>query len=286
MVRPLVGHLLLSASVRVSLLPTVSLLPSAIVMMFPWTRRARRKQLIASPVPELWQATLAAHVPLYGLLPTATRDQLIGKARIVAAERSWVGSGGLEVTEEMKIIVSSLAVVLLVGDDGYLYDRLPAIQLYPQYVPSRHKHGEDDGTVLLGEAWQYGNIRFSWPSVLASAEDPQDAENVVFHEMAHHLDGLDGQMGGEPPLTTDSLRRRWPGVKAEFQKLVQDLVQHRHPWIHPYAAESPAEFFAVVTEAFFEQPADLAHHHPELFDTFAELYRVDPRAWFAPHRHQ
>lgn len=248
-------------------------------MMFPWTRRARRKQLLASPLPELWQATLEAHVPLYALLPPDLRAQLIDKARIVAAERAWVGSNGLEVTEEMKIIVASLAVVLLVGDNAYLYERLPAIQLYPEFIPSRHKH-EDEGTVLLGEAWQWGNIRLSWPSVLESAANPQDGQNVVFHEMAHHLDGLDGNMGGEPPLTTESLRQRWPGVKDEYHKLVQDLVHQRRTWIHPYGAEKPAEFFAVVTEAFFEQPAGLAHHHPELFQTFVELYRIDPRPWY------
>lgn len=249
---------------------------------WPWGRNARRKKLLSSPVPSLWLETLGELVPLYSFLPTELRASLIGKARLMATERIWAGSDGLVLTDEMKIVVAAQAVVLLAGDDSYLYERLPAIQLYPQFIPSRpsRKKGGHGHTQLLGEAWQGGNIRLSWPAVLEGAEDPQDGENVVFHEMAHHLDGLDGQMGGEPPLTTESLQQRWPGVKDEFRALVQDLVHGRWTWLDPYAAEKPEEFFAVVTEAFFEEPAGLCEHHPELFATFAELYRIDPRAWF------
>lgn len=68
-----------------------------------------------------------------------------------------------------------------------------------------------------------------------------------------YLDGLDGQMGGQPPLATESLQRRWPIVTDEYWALVQDLVHDRWNWLDPYAAEKPEEFFAVVTEAFFEK---------------------------------
>jgi Mlc titration factor MtfA (ptsG expression regulator) len=183
----------------------------------------------------------------------------------------------------MKIVVAAQAVVLLAGDEGYLYERLPAIQLYPEFIrsrPSRKRDGRHGWEQLQGEAWQYGNIRLSWPAVLEGAEDPEDGENVVFHEMAHHLDGLDGQMGGQPPLTTESLQRRWPGVQAEYRALVKDLIHGRDTWLDPYGAENPEEFFAVVTESFFEEPHGLQEHHPELFDTFVELYRIDPRPWF------
>ncbi|WP_254513654.1 M90 family metallopeptidase [Anatilimnocola floriformis] len=247
---------------------------------WPFGRNARRRQLLATPLPELWEPTLHEHVPLYAELPADLRARLIDKARIMVAERIWAGSSGLELTEEMKIVVAAQAVVLLAGDDGYLYERLPAIQLYPKFIrsrPNRHKGDSDTFTVAVGDAWQHGNIRLSWPAVLESAADPHDGENVVFHEMAHHLDGLDGQMGGQPPLATESLRQRWPIVKEECRQLVLDLVHGRRTWLDPYAGESAEEFFAVVTEAFFEVPHELNEHHPELFSVFAELYRVDPR---------
>ena len=254
-------------------------------MIFPWPfgRAARRKKLLSTPLPELWESTLREFVPLYALLPADLRASLISKARIMVAERIWAGSNGLEITEAMKIVVAAQAVVLLAGDDGYLYERLPAIQLYPEFVPSRpsRRKGQHHGhTQLLGEAWLHGNVRLSWPAVLAGAEDPQDGDNVVFHEMAHHLDGLDGQMGGQPPLATESLRQRWAIVSSACRAHVQDLLHERWTWLDPYAGENAEEFFAVVTEAFFEEPAGLCAEYPELFSVFAELYRVDPRSWF------
>jgi Mlc titration factor MtfA (ptsG expression regulator) len=253
------------------------------LMIFPWSRASRRRKLLAAPVAPIWEETLVQHVPLYALLPDDLRAKLIEKARIMVAEQRWAGSNGLAVTEEMKIVVASQAVVLLAGDDGYLYDRLTAIQLYPEFIPSRpsRRHDRHHGhSVLLGEAWQYGNVRLSWPAVLDGAEDPEDGENVVIHEFAHHLDGLDGQMGGQPPLTTESLQQKWPLVQREFRALVQEVLHHQPTWLDPYAAEKPEEFFAVVTESFFEEPAGLFENHPELFEVFAELYRVDPRSWF------
>jgi hypothetical protein len=252
-------------------------------MIFPWSRAARRKKLLATPAPPEWETALAQYVPLYALLPDVMRAKLVDKARVMVAEQRWVGSNGLEITDEMKFIVAAQAVVLLAGDEGYLYERLTAIQLYPEFVlsrPSRRREGHHGHSVLLGEAWQYGNVRLSWPAILEGAEDPEDGENVVFHEFAHHLDGLDGQMGGQPPLTTESLQQKWPIVEREYRELVQD-VRHGEPtWLDPYAAEKPEEFFAVTTESFFEEPAGLAKNHPDLFAVLVELYRVDPRTWF------
>lgn len=255
-------------------------------MIFPWSRSARRKKLLATPVPPAWEDSLDRHVPLYALLPTDLRASLLRKARIMVAEQRWVGSNGLDITEEMKIVVAAQAVVLLAGDEGYLYERLTAIQIYPEFVlsrPSKRRGGHHGHGLLLGEAWQYGNVRLSWPAVLEGAEDPEDGENVVFHEFAHHLDGLDGQMGGQPPLTTESLQQKWPIVEREYRGLVQELLHGQPTWLDPYAAENPEEFFAVATESFFEEPAGLAENHAALFAVLTELYRVDPRTWFEPH---
>src|SRR5262245_35910869 len=127
---------------------------------WPFGRNARRKQLLATPVSELWETTLREHVPLYDELPSQLCGELISKARVMVAERIWAGSSGLELTEEMKIVVAAQAVVLLAGDDGYLYERLPAIQLYPEFIRSRPNRRKGDSTnIVVGDAWQHGNIR-------------------------------------------------------------------------------------------------------------------------------
>ncbi len=57
-----------------------------------------------------------------------------------------------------------------------------------------------------------------------------------------------------------------------------------------YGAEDPAEFFAVATETFFEEPVLLKQRHPRLYEELADFYRQDPAGLFegdaesgAPH---
>ncbi len=48
--------------------------------------------------------------------------------------------------------------------------------------------------------------------------------------------------------------------------------------IDPYASESPAEFFAVLSEVFFADPALLVDEYPDVYAQFAQFYRQDPAA--------
>ena len=47
-------------------------------------------------------------------------------------------------------------------------------------------------------------------------------------------------------------------------------MRHHRTRIDPYGAENPAEFFAVVTEEFFELPARLHTGYPELYVWFRQ----------------
>jgi MtfA peptidase len=116
----------------------------------------------------------------------------------------------------------------------------------------------------------------SWADSLAGAADPQDARNVVVHEFAHQIDQDDGTANGRPWRPTPALRRRWQGVMdAAFQRL-----QHTPSnVIDTYGATDPADFFAVVSEVFFERPADLAAEAPEVYREFSALYGLNPAQW-------
>ncbi|MGH8674389.1 MAG: zinc-dependent peptidase [Burkholderiales bacterium] len=46
-----------------------------------------------------------------------------------------------------------------------------------------------------------------------------------------------------------------------------------------YGTTNPAEFFAVVSEVFFEQPRAMASMHPALYEELRKLYRIDPASW-------
>ncbi|MGD8866725.1 MAG: zinc-dependent peptidase, partial [Gemmatimonadales bacterium] len=57
-----------------------------------------------------------------------------------------------------------------------------------------------------------------------------------------------------------------------------DLAHHRDTLLDGYGGTSPAEFFAVATECFFEKPVQLEKTHPALYDQLKLFYRQDPAA--------
>jgi Mlc titration factor MtfA (ptsG expression regulator) len=256
------------------------------VVFSSWFRSGRRQKLLAEPLSPAWRDVLARNVPVVDLLPSALQSKLIAAARIIAAERRFEGCKGLAVTDEMKITVAAQAAMLVLGTDGYYYERVPSVLLYPMSYSRPHRHPDRHGIVeeaeLLGESWQQGSIVLSWPAVLSGGRDPCDGQNLVLHEFAHHLDSLDGEMGGTPPLSSREAQRRWRATfDREFAGLADDLADGRPTLLDPYGSTNQAEFFAVATECFFERPGELSRRHSDLYACLREFYQVDPAAWFA-----
>ena len=134
--------------------------------------------------------------------------------------------------------------------------------------------------VLAGESWDQGRVILSWSDVLEGAADPHDGRNVVIHEFAHQLDQANGATNGAPWLPGRARRERWAAVMSRAYAEFQQRVERGEPGVlDPYAAHSPAEFFAVLSELFVERPHELAEHHPALYPELHQLYGVDPRLW-------
>ena len=130
-----------------------------------------------------------------------------------------------------------------------------------------------------GESWDTGALILSWADCLESVADPRDGYNVMFHEFAHQLDDEAGIADGAPRLDDKGLAADWEREFArEFEALGKRADKRVPTLLDWYGAESPAEFFAVLTETFFEKPADLKGRHPELYGLLARFYRQDPAA--------
>ncbi len=135
----------------------------------------------------------------------------------------------------------------------------------------------EDERALLGESWTHGLVVLSWDAVESGSANPSDGHDVVLHEFAHQLDAEDGAMDGTPAL--DNLERYsvWSKVAgSEYAALLDDLEHHRATSIDAYGATNAAEFFAVLVEQFFEQPAALEQLHPTLYAELSRFFRFDP----------
>ena len=139
---------------------------------------------------------------------------------------------------------------------------------------------QETRSVLSGESWAQDRVVLSWEDVLRGTSIPDDGTNVVIHEFAHQLDQEKGYANGAPWLGRRDRYHRWSSVLgSEYARLQQQIALGEPTLIDPYGATAPAEFFAVVSELFFERPHDMALAHPALYAQLVLLYHVDPRKW-------
>ncbi len=250
--------------------------------MFDFFKGRRRAALRREPLTPAERAIVEKNVPYVAKLDEADREELEGLVRIFLAEKSFEGCGGLELTEEMEVTIAALACILLLHRETDVYPGVDAILVYPSAyrAPARSSEG---GVVIegeqarLGESWTRGVVVLAWDHVKSGASQPADGQNVVLHEFAHQLDGEDGSMDGAPDLGARARYTSWAHVLgSEFSELSEKLHAGRRSDIDTYGATNPAEFFAVVTEMFFEKPRAMKRRHPELYDELAAFYRQDP----------
>jgi hypothetical protein len=252
------------------------------------TKKRRRQRLMQTPLSEEWLATLVRHVPYYGILPPADQAELRGLIQVFLAEKRFEGLAGLEVTDTIRLTIAGHACILLLRRDTDVYPSLVSILVYPATYFAPVQRRAPGGAVsegmepLAGQTWDKGSLVLSWTDVLRSAADMRDGWNVVFHEFAHQLDDEAGVADGAPLLPDPAMYADWARICGrEYKALIRDIEQDRPTLIDSYAATSPAEFFAVVTELFFEMPVELKEDHPELYGLFREYYRQDPVALVA-----
>lgn len=247
-----------------------------------WRRRRIRQQ----PFPADWRTILRRRMPLLRRLPADLQLQLKRHMQVFLAEKPFIGCNGLEVTEEMRVLVAAQACLLILNRPSDYFPGLRQVLLYPSAYWVDRREGDASGVqherreARSGESWVQGQVILSWPDVLAGAADPADGQNLVIHEFAHQLDQERGRATGAPFLGERARYARWAAVmNAEYRRLREQLSRGEPTLLSPYAATEPAEFFAVASEVFFEQPLEMARHHAALYGELARYYRVDPTTW-------
>ncbi len=254
-------------------------------MAFLSFKARRRKELLAEPFPAAWREYLVNNLRHYAHIEAPKQAMVQAVARVLAAEKDWVGAAGLTVTDEMKVTVAAQASLLVLGfDEPYYFDRLQSVILYPRpFVYPRRLQGylnTPGRAVRAGEAWYHSPIVLSWRDVLQAGRNASNGSNLVLHKFAHYLDGLDGDFDGTPPLAGREQEKTWYRVtEAEFLRLVGAAKRREVTLLDHYGATNRAEFFAVATECFFERPHAMQERHEALYSVLRDFYRQDPARW-------
>lgn len=249
----------------------------------PFVIERRRKRLRAQPFPAAWREILERRMPYFSRLPRSLQAQLEGHIQVFLAEKSFVGCAGLEMSDEIRVTIAAQACLLILNRNTYYYPSLRQILVYPGAFVIERLRPEPSGILqeerraLSGESWTHGQVIISWEDALEGAAIPDDGRNVVIHEFAHQLDQQKGYANGAPWLGRRDRYPRWSQVLGqEYARLQQQAFTGEPALFSYYGATNPAEFFAVVSEVFFEQPRQMASMHPALYEELSNLYRVDP----------
>jgi Mlc titration factor MtfA (ptsG expression regulator) len=259
------------------------------VLMFWFLRKhwrhARREKLFATALDSKLVIILQQSVPIYSQLPITLREELHGHINIFLDEKKFIGKAGVEITDEIRLIVAGNACLLLLQGNGRRFSGFTSILIYPQAYTSHQ--AQHDGLVTTeqpsrraGESWVRGPIVLSWEDVHSGSVNAEDGHNVVIHEFAHKLDEQSGHMNGLPVLGSASHYKEWNEVLSEeYGALNERAKRGRNKVLDEYGTVSPAEFFAVASESFFEKPRQMKKRLPELYNQLQTFYNIDPVSW-------
>jgi hypothetical protein len=243
-------------------------------------REWRRKRALKSARLDeaLWKRVAAGLSFLRGLSEedTARLKQLVV---LFLSEKEMHGARGLQLTDEVRLSVAIQACLPILNLGLDIYEGWVGVIVYPGEFRVRKEEIDEDGVVhtfedeLAGEAWPGGPVILSWEDVGLA----ERGYNVVIHEFAHkiHMDGAGDENFPRARKGMDAMKWR-KTLEQAYERFCAEVDSGEPTFIDPYAAEHPAEFFAVMSEAFFTESAVLARDWPELYAQLALFYQQDP----------
>lgn len=241
-------------------------------------RKRRRARLYKKDFPSNWVEIIEGHFTLYTKLPDDLKRQLHGHIHIFLDEKNFVGYNGINIDETIKLTIAAQACLLLLNRKTNYYPHLSNILIYPNaFTHDDHEGNQQHGR--LGESWHRGPIVLSWMHSQSGAKNDDDGNNVVMHEFAHQLDQENGASDGLPILHHNNIKQWSSVLSKEFNTLKIKTKLRKKSLLDKYGATNPAEFFAVITEHFIEQPGQLLKKHPELYLQLKKYYQIDPIDW-------
>jgi len=228
-----------------------------------------------------WRSALA--LPVFEGLSSVEQSRLRTLAQALLADKAFTGAGGLEVDAAMATLIAAHAALPVLNLDVSAYGDWREIVVYPGEYAFEGEQMDETGVVhqvhhvRSGEAMEGGPLVLSWLDVEWSGRG--EGFNVVIHEFAHKLDMQSGSADGRPPLHAGMDAVRWAAVwQAAYDDFCRRVDGGEETQIDPYASESPAEFFAVLSEYFFEAPHVLQADYPEVYGLLVQFYRQDTLA--------
>lgn len=243
-------------------------------------RKRRRKQVLASDFPVEWRSILQNRVGFYHTLKTEEDKQRFEKMLQLFLSEKRITGIDVEIDDLTKVLVASSAIIPIFGFRDWEYRNLGEVLVFPGSIKRYKDEKSEAVSEVLGRVNPFQNdhyVTLSKPALERGFNDMADRKNVGIHEFAHMLDQADGVIDGTPEAyLPDELVEPW---RELMYRKIRKIEQGKSD-INKYGATSEAEFFAVVTEYFFEKPDQLAEKHPRLYELLTKVFHQNPKRRF------
>lgn len=236
-------------------------------------RKARkRKKLLSQDFPCEWETILQEKVAFYNNLNEEDQCRFKQQIQIFLGEHPITGIQ-IKVDDELRLLVAASALIPVFQYPHWEYTRLSEVIVYPRHFNEdfdfKKKTAQMLGLVGIGNA-----LVVSKPALYRAFRDPSRLEHVGIHEFAHKIDQEDGVIDGVPALLMDKkTRQQWETLMK--QEMLN--ISRGYSDINPYGVTNEAEFFAVVSEYYFQHPQQLSINHPQLFEVLSKIYGQDKK---------
>ena len=240
-----------------------------IVIMLAYKIRVAKETVT---LPENYQELLTDYVKFYRQLDEE------GKTRFEKRVEHFLSAvkitGVNAVVEDLdQLLIASGAIIPVFAITDWQYINLHEVLLYPGAFNEDFDQGGSDrgiaGMVGTG-AMQHVMVLTKW-QLRQGFINEQDARNTAIHEFVHLIDKMDGTMDGIPEIILErKYKERWKNMMDEMIGQMKSYGSD----IDMYGTTSPVEFFAVISEYFFEQPGLIKANHPDLYEMLGRIYKT------------
>lgn len=222
---------------------------------------------------EEWSDFLQDKVHFYCALNSDDKKVFHRRILLFLTDTAVESSEG-EVTDGDRLLVAASAIIPVWRFPKWRYSNLQSVYLLPQAFNEDLEFGKSNSRItgMVGTGKLSGKLVLSKPHLYYGFENSRDKQNVGIHEFVHLIDMADGECDGFPEkLKEFPFSIPW----FELVRTKIDSIDVGQSNINDYAATSRQEFFAVVSEYFFERPEMLEKKHPELYRYLSEFYQQD-----------
>ncbi|WP_439882289.1 zinc-dependent peptidase [Pontibacter sp. MBLB2868] len=253
-----------------------------ILLFYRWaTRKGRRRRaVLKEEFPAEWRKLLIDRVGFYHTLKSEEEKRRFEKMLQLFLSEKRITGIDVEIDDLTRILVASSAIIPIFGFRDWEYPNLGEVLVFPGSIKKYKNKDNEAVSEILGRVNPFQNdhyVTLSKPALERGFNDMADRKNVGIHEFAHMLDQADGEIDGTPAAyLPQELVQPWQELM--YRKIQK--IRKGESDINSYGATSEAEFFAVVTEYFFERPEQLSEKHPELYKLLTKVFEQNPKRRF------